>query len=282
MGCWVVIGGCSGSVGHAPADGGAGGRDAPGDAPALVDAARDGGADAAPPGDAPGLADAAPDGRADAAPDAAPADGPLEGGAATDASPDAPCVESWSCTAWTVAGGQATRTCTDGSGCGTTAQKPPVGPLALPALDLNYYKCRVQPILDRNCSMMACHGTDTGHLFRTYARGRWRNDEIVCQPNSCLGNNCAVTVNLQREGSGTIMCSGWTTHTATEWQKNFDSARLFRLAVPNTDEVELLARPTTGTAYPHLKFFAKDDASYTTLKSWLDGATLATCDPTPN
>src|SRR5205809_8060672 len=59
-------------------------------------------------------------------------DGP--GGApAPDLATGGGCVESWTCTSWMTNAGMATRTCADGNNCGTTVNKPPVGPLPLPA-----------------------------------------------------------------------------------------------------------------------------------------------------
>lgn len=43
----------------------------------------------------------------------------------------------------------------------------------LPSLDEAYFRCKVQPILTKNCSMFACHGTPE-RAFRLYARNRLR------------------------------------------------------------------------------------------------------------
>jgi hypothetical protein len=40
-------------------------------------------------------------------------------------------------------------------------------------LDEAYFRCNVQPILSKNCSMLACHGTPDRY-FRLYARNRLR------------------------------------------------------------------------------------------------------------
>jgi hypothetical protein len=174
-----------------------------------------------------------------------------------------------------------TRACTDANNCGTTINKPPVGPLALPSLDVNYYRCKVEPIFDRGCAMMGCHGTaasDNTRAFRVFARGRRRNDETVPAMASCLET---MPVNLEQAGSGTIMCHGWTAHTDAEWQKNFDSARALMLGITNPDQCDLLAQPVVGgKAHTGVHLFASTaDPDYVTIKAWLSGATLPSCDP---
>lgn len=192
------------------------------------------------------------------------------------------CLEDWVCTPWQAEAGtdQATRTCTDQNMIGTTECKPPEGPVTLPSLDLNYFKCNVQPILDRGCSMMGCHGTDQGRYFRVYSRGRLRNNEIVDRVGSCLKSG---TVNLQEAGSGTVMCEGWLPHTDLEWQKNFDSARSFMLGITAPEQSEMLLQPVIG-GRPHVgvHLFTESDPDYQTIRAWLGGATLPSCNPLPN
>ncbi len=136
------------------------------------------------------------------------------------------CAESWSCTPWNKgADGTYARTCTDAAACGTTTQKPSEGPVALPDLDLDYYKCNVEPILDGSCAMLGCHGVEQGRALEIYARGRLRHKETVVQVSSCpIGPQM---LDLAAEATGTVMCVGWSPHTAAEWQENYDSARSF-------------------------------------------------------
>lgn len=194
------------------------------------------------------------------------------------------CKENWVCSSWEApaSSDQATRSCTDKNNVGTTECKP--GTTAtLPALDLDYYKCRVHPIFQRGCGQLACHGTDTEHPFRMYSRGRWRNNELVANRGSCLEPQ-GFQYNLQMDGTGTVMCAGWYPHTATELKKSFDSARSFMLDVTNPDDSLLLREPAKG-GLPHaqVKLFAAGDTDYQTIKSWLGGARLGgTCDTGAN
>ena len=202
-----------------------------------------------------------------------------QGGGAGGGSADAGCVEEWLCAVWEVSdAGSASRTCTDVSSCGTSAQKPATGPAALPTLDLNYYKCEVQPVLERGCGMLGCHGTLADRAFRLFSRGRLRNSELVQQVSSCLGSGM---LNLADEGTGTVMCLGWSRLTATEWKRNFDGARAFSIGVTNVADNELLTQPLQGNSRSHasVKLFTLNDPSYTTLKNWLSGSTAASsCD----
>jgi hypothetical protein len=188
------------------------------------------------------------------------------------------CRERWVCSSWEAPPGsdEATRTCVDENQVGTTACKPDEGPVTLPALDLDFYRCRVSPIVQRGCAMMGCHGTDAGRAYRIYARGRLRNDQIVERTGSCIPQTGQV--NLQEAGSGTVMCEGWLPHTAEEWKKNFDSARSFMLGVAVPEDSLLLREPVVG-GLPHVevKLFTTADPDYLTIRDWLGGATLAGC-----
>ncbi len=152
----------------------------------------------------------------------------------------------------------------------------------LPALDMEYYKCKVEPIVDRGCSMLGCHGAETGRAYKVYARGRLRRKETVSQVPTCpIGPQ---QVDLADEGTGTVMCVGWSPHTPMEWQENFDNARSFMLGLSDPEESELLQQPVVG-GKPHagVHLFQKSDADYQTIKAWLGGATLGgTCDPGAN
>jgi MYXO-CTERM domain-containing protein len=187
------------------------------------------------------------------------------------------CKESWVCSSWEAPPGSdlATRTCADKNNLGTTECKPATA-ATLPALDLEYYKCRVSPIVQRGCGQLACHGTETERAFRLYTRGRLRNKQMVFPVNTCL-ENPNVKVDLQVRGSGTVMCEGWSAHTPEEWKKNFDSARSFMLGVERPDDSLLLREPAQG-GLPHAqgKLFAAGDPDYQTIAAWLGGAKLGT------
>ena len=196
------------------------------------------------------------------------------------------CQENWVCTPWTTTGAGSnagTRTCTDQKACGTTQNKP-AETATLPALDLDFFKCKVEPILDLKCSQLACHGSETARALRVYARGRLRNMETVTE-TGCL--KAGTQVSLVPTCVGSIECICWTgSHTATEWQRNFDSARAFGLDANNQpipvgmeDASELIAQPIVGgKAHASVHLFRSGDADHTTLKQWLGGSKLGmTC-----
>jgi hypothetical protein len=171
--------------------------------------------------------------------------------------------------------------------CGTTANKPSETAV-LPALDLDYYKCKVEPIVDRGCSQLACHGTETGRALRIYARGRHRHaGEILIEPG-CLK---AGTQGPSENCEGCIECVCWTVpHTAMEWQLNFDSARGFGLDAKGNpipagqeDTSELISQPIIGgKAHAGIKMFANGDSDHQTLKAWLSGQKLGMACNTTN
>lgn len=193
------------------------------------------------------------------------------------------CTPAWTCTPWQdQGGGMYTRTCKDDNQCPGAVGKPAEGPIALPALDLDYYKCKVEPILDKSCSMMGCHGMVKGRAFHMFARGRKRNAEMVPQVQSCpVGPQ---VVDLDAKGSGTVMCIGWSKHTASEWQQNYDNARALYVGLNDPAQSDLLAQPTIGgKAHAGVHFFTKGDAEYQTIFDWLSGQKLGSaCDPGAN
>jgi hypothetical protein len=195
------------------------------------------------------------------------------------------CIESWLCTPWQTDGtsDNGTRVCTDKNSCGTTSQKPTES-TTLPALDFDYYKCKVEPIFDRGCAQLGCHGTEQGRALRIYARGRLRiTGEILIEPG-CLNPGKMVP---SENCIGSIECACFSVpHTDTEWRRNYDGARSFMLdpqgaPIPAAmvDTSELIAQPVVGgKAHANVHLFSKGDADYQTLTAWLTGAKLgSTC-----
>ncbi|MFO0550503.1 MAG: hypothetical protein U0271_19060 [Polyangiaceae bacterium] len=186
------------------------------------------------------------------------------------------CIEAWSCTPWESnppGSDSGVRTCTDANACGTTDNKP-VEAATLPALDIEYYKCEVEPVFDKTCSMLGCHGKDSRGL-RVYSRGRFRNvvESVV---NPCPSGGMTPLANC----IGSIECACWMApHTATEWQRNFDAARGMALdqqgnLLTDMDDSELIQQPAVegGKAHAGIKTFNIGDNDHSAIKTWLDGA----------
>lgn len=198
-----------------------------------------------------------------------------------------PCVEAWSCSPWETDGvsDAGTRACTDLNQCGTTAEKP-LESATLPALDFAYFQCNVEPIFDRKCSMLGCHGTEQGRALRVYARGRKRlSGEVLSNPACGAGSTPAENC----DGSNACLCAA--KHTAAEWRRNFDAARgltLDSLGKPilptKADKCDLLAQPVVGGKdHAGVHLFVKDDAEYAIIKNWVTGAMLGqACEPGNN
>ena len=198
------------------------------------------------------------------------------------------CVESWLCTPWDGKGtNNGTRVCTDSNNCPAMANKPATT-ATLPALDKSFFKCNVEPILDAKCSMMGCHGTETGRALRIYSRGKLRDASVPDAMVPPPPNNCVLTPLAQCIGTNDCHCVG--PHAVQEWDRNFDASRGMMLnangtAIPagQADTSDLLGQPVVGgKSHAGVHLFKPNDAEYTTIKSWLSGSTLASCDPTPN
>lgn len=194
------------------------------------------------------------------------------------------CIESWVCEPWTTGGSSdaATRTCTDRNACGTTTTRPALT-ATLPALDFEFYECNVEPILDRGCGQLGCHGAESGRALRVYARGRHRIiGETFIEPG-CLS---AGSMHPSEACEGSVECRCWTLpHSASEWRRNYDAARGFALdatGAPLGDMAtsELLTQPLLGGGLAHagIKFWRPGDPDHQAILAWLQGNTLGrTC-----
>jgi hypothetical protein len=195
------------------------------------------------------------------------------------------CVEAWLCTPWDTGGNgnTATRTCTDQNNCGTTNDKPATT-ATLPALDENYFRCNVEPILDKKCAMIGCHGTETGRELRIYARARLR-DAAANFPNTACPTAPSQT-GTQCTGSNSCPCNAL--RTATEWQRNYDAARGFALdstgkPLSDMSQSDLLLQPKFGgKSHAGIHLFHEppstnaDVADYNAILGWLDGTNTST------
>lgn len=204
-------------------------------------------------------------------------------GGATTTTSSGPCTEAWICTPWETdgTGDMGTRTCTDSNACGTTDDKP-LEAVTLPALDLDYFKCQVHPILALKCSMLGCHGTEQGRAFRDYARGRKRLAGQMLSNPSCGSGS---TPSDGCDGANQCLCAAPLTDA--EWRKNYDAARGFALDVTGKsfpkaqmDKSDLLAQPVvSGKAHAGIHLFKKNDAEYAVVKNWLTGTKLGMACP---
>jgi len=167
-----------------------------------------------------------------------------------------------------------TRTCTDINSCNTNVGKP-VTTATLPHLDVNYFECNVEPIFDKKCGMLGCHGTESGRALRVYARARLRHaGENLIAPANCAGSAMSASC----IGSNSCPCNA--PHTPTEWQRNYDAARGFALdamgnALPDEHTSDLIQQPVVGgKSHAGIHLFQPADPEDTTIYNWLHGSTL--------
>ena len=136
-------------------------------------------------------------------------------------------------------------------------------PVAPPPLDRAYFRCHVQSVLTRSCSMFACHGADgtsgtNSRYFRVYARSRLRAAGIA----EAMRNS---------------------TFTAAEYEANFTAAGdLVDVGAP--DNSLLLLKPLDQSAGGFFHrgadlygqgdvFLSKTDPDFVLLSAWVHGAT---------
>ena len=144
---------------------------------------------------------------------------------------------------------------------GCAVDNPPAPPAAL---DRDFFRCNVQPVLAARCAFPACHGTRTRPLA-IYAPGRERYQVGWDRPTEPI--------------------------TEAELDANYEVATGFSTTMA-TGEPWLLAKPlsTSAGGYYHRGsdlfgaedvFLTKDDAGYQLLASWIAGETAAaSCTPT--
>jgi hypothetical protein len=127
-------------------------------------------------------------------------------------------------------------------------------PMPLAPLDEPYFRCRVQPVLARSCSQLACHG-DERRFFRVFARNRLRSDGAESERDAPMRDE--------------------------ERRANFDAAR----AMLDPGDVErslLITKPLDGRAGGAFHrgaeifgggnvFLSRDEADFMTLRAWTRG-----------
>jgi len=137
------------------------------------------------------------------------------------------------------------------AGCqgGLTDKRP------LPSRDEAYFRCKVQPILTKNCSAFACHGS-AARYFHFFARNRLRLGGTEAQRNAAL--------------------------RPEERAYNFDAARAY-IDDSAPDQSYLLLKPLQGSegGYYHggetlfnkgNVFASKEDPEFKILSAWVLGA----------
>lgn len=143
---------------------------------------------------------------------------------------------------------------------------PPVAP---PALDFGYFVCAVQPILDRECSAPACHGTPARGL-QILSPSRMRMAAEYPKARADLsGEEIELGIHPAL--------------TDAELSFNYEQCRAFAVAHAPTETSQLLSRPlavAAGGLYHEARgdiFSSREDDGYLTLEAWLGGATEASC-----
>lgn len=225
-----------------------------------------------------GLCTRADAGPPDAGSDAGPhTDAAIDGGPARDAGPSAdagPVVDGGP----VADGGPPTcgpDPCRGGSSAGGSS------------LDVDYFDTCVQPILDRGCSSLACHGSrDASRTsFHIYALGRDRIDsaadaparELLAQLAACGGDPSVRTPPQQCLADVSCECGGRGL-TPLERSHNFESSR--SVGFDASGRAELLDRPSYGdTDHGNWFFWSPGDPDHETIRLWLSGAGLAPACP---
>ncbi len=120
-------------------------------------------------------------------------------------------------------------------------------------LDAMRFRCKVEPILARNCSYTGCHG-NAAFPFRIYSAGKLRDHQAA---------------NIDE----LIMPLSAAEHTA-----NFEPAAGFAFEGVRPDDNLLLKKniPAEKGGFEHVGgviFSGPDDAQYAAIRDWLAGGT---------
>ncbi len=132
--------------------------------------------------------------------------------------------------------------------CGDVVNDPAIDPAT--QLDEAVFKCRVEPILARQCSYNACHG-NPGSALRVYTPGKLR-----ATPAATIDDAIAPL-------------------TAAEEHANFTSAAGFSLGTVSADNY-LLRKPLPSAAggFEHKGgaiYSGPSDPQYLAIAAWLTG-----------
>lgn len=116
-------------------------------------------------------------------------------------------------------------------------------------LDETVFRCKVEPILARQCSYNACHGQADAPL-RVYTPGKLRN-----KPAATIDDLIAPL-------------------TPDEEHANFESAAGFNFGITDVDDNWLLRKPLVAAqgGYSHeggAIWSGGDDPQYGTIRTWL-------------
>jgi hypothetical protein len=127
----------------------------------------------------------------------------------------------------------------------------PPAPVPSMGLDEAVFRCKVEPVLARQCSYSACHGL-AGSPFRVYSPGKLR-----------------ATVPADIDAAIAPL-------TAAEHHANYLSATGFKFAAPDPIDNLLLRKPLAPTAggYAHgggAIFPGTDNAEWMAIHDWLAG-----------
>ncbi len=144
------------------------------------------------------------------------------------------------------------------AGCTEISGGPAPG--AIPVLDEVKFRCRVEPVLVRDCSYLACHG-NSGFPLRIYSVGKLR------------------------AGDSSTLASRTAPITDAEHHANFLSAAAFAFGDVAPDDSLLLRKPMPSEAggYEHkggATFTGPDDPRAVEIRRWLAGQSPV-CLPEP-
>ena len=154
----------------------------------------------------------------------------------------------------------------------------------MPALDLDFFKCKVEPIPDPALAACLAMAARRRGPCASTPRGRLRNMETVTETGcpqvgtqvslvpTCVGRHRVYLLNRPHTAT-----SGSATSTALAplgWMPITS-----RFPVGMEDTSELIAQPIVGgKAHASVHLFRSGDADHTTLKQWLGGSKLGmTC-----
>jgi hypothetical protein len=136
-------------------------------------------------------------------------------------------------------------------------------------LDFDLFVCSVQPILEKECSMPACHG-NSQRPFQVLASGRMRiQDEYESAKSALTGADVA-------SGKHPKLTYG-------ELAFNYYQARAFAQVTQGFSRSQLITRPlalrTGGMAHaPRADvYFDPEDPRIQRVEAWISGATIQDC-----
>jgi len=138
-----------------------------------------------------------------------------------------------------------------------------------PKLDFDHFVCSIQPILEKECSMPACHG-NSQRPFQVLASGRMRIPQEYKAAKELLNGADISAGKHPKLTYGELAYNYYQTRAFAQIRQGFAMSQL--VSRPLSLRAGGMAHAPRGDV-----FYDQDDARIQRIEAWLSGATIEDC-----